>query len=144
MREYLRKYHDIASETIYNDIHGFITNQKIHQEASKAFYLGLTFQYRGYHAKPCLEKQQAYKNAIAYYNRAMELNSEEGVTYNNRGECWFHLAEWDKVGADLLIAQDMGANIVTAFHRDYKGGVKEFEEKTGIQMPKPVTILLGY
>ena len=144
MQEYLRKYHAISSETIYNDIHGFITNQKIHQEASKAFYLGLTFQYRGYHAKPGPEKDQAYKEAIAYYNRAIELNSEEVAAYGNRGECWLHLEEWDKAGADLLIAQDMGANIVTAFHRDYKNGVKEFEEKTGIHMPKPVTVLLGY
>lgn len=73
-----------------------------------------------------------------------QLNSEEVAAYGNRGECWLHLEEWEQAGEDLLIAQDMGANIVGAFHRDYKGGVKEFEEKTGIQMPNPVTTLLGY
>ena len=144
MQKYLRKYHDISSETIYNDIHGFITNQNIHQRASKAFYLGLTFQYKGYHTEPSAEKQQAYKDAIAYYNQVIELNSEDEAAYNNRGECWLHLKEWDKARKDLTIAQDMGSDIVAAFHWDYKGGVEEFKEKTGIQMPKHITVLLGY
>ena len=30
---YLRKYHDISTETIYNDLHGFITNQHFHESA---------------------------------------------------------------------------------------------------------------
>ena len=144
MQKYLRKYHDISSETIYNDIHGFITNQNIHQRASKALYLGLTFQYRGYHTEPGAEKQQAYKDAIAHYDRAIELDSEERYSYNNRGECWLHLEVWDKARKDLTIAQDMGADIVAAFHKDYKGGIKEFEEKTGIKLPKWITVLLGY
>ena len=143
MQEYLRKYHDISAETIYNDIHGFIKNQEVHEEASKAFYLGVTFQYRGYHEKPGPEKQQAYKDAIAYYDRAIELNSEDRAAYHNRGECWLHLEEWDKAVKDLLIAHDMGANIHIAFHRDYKGSAKEFKKKTGIQIPKGFYTLLG-
>ena len=143
MQKYLRKYHAISSETIYNDIHGFITNQNIHQKASKELYLGLTFQYRGYHAKPGPEKQQAYKDAIAYYDRVIELNSEEPAAYNNRGECWLHLKEWDKARKDLTIAQDMGSDIIAGFRRDYKRGVEEFKEKTDIQMPKHITVLLG-
>ena len=141
--EFLRKYHDISAEKIYNDIHGFITNQNIHQKASKAFYLGLTFQYRGYHAKPGTEKQQAYKDAIGHYDRAIELDSEERAAYNNRGECWLHLEEWDKARKDLTRAQDMGSDIVAAFHYDYKGSIEEFEEKTGIKSPKWIAVLLG-
>ena len=143
MQKYLRKYHDISAETIYNDLQGFIKNQKVHHEASKAFYLGVTFQYRGYHEKPGPEKQQVYKDAIAYYDRAIELNSEDRAAYHNRGECWLHLEEWDKAVKDLLIAQDMGANIHIAFYRDYKGSAKEFKEKTGIQIPKILYSLLG-
>ena len=143
MQKYLRKYHAISSETIYNDIHGFITNQNIHQNASKAFYLGLTFQYRGYHAKPGTEKQQAYKDAIAYYDRAIELNSEDNAVYNNLGECWLHLEDWKEAAKNLTIAQDMGSDIVAAFHYDYKGSIEEFEEKTGIKLPKWIAVLLG-
>ena len=144
MQQRLRKYHGISSETIYNDLHGFIKKQNTHQGASKEFYLGFTFQYRGYHAKPGPEKQQAYKDAISHYNRVIELNSEETLAYSNRGECWLHLEEWIKARTDLTIAQDMGLDIAASFHNDYKRGIDEFKEKTGIQMPKHITVLLGY
>ena len=36
--DHLRKYHGISTETIYNDLHGFIKNQGIHQSAYTAFY----------------------------------------------------------------------------------------------------------
>lgn len=38
MLEYLRKHHGISTRTIYNDLHGFIRNQSIHQETYIAFY----------------------------------------------------------------------------------------------------------
>ena len=38
MLEYLRTAHDISTETIYNDIHGFIRYQNDHLEAYVAFY----------------------------------------------------------------------------------------------------------
>ena len=141
--KYLRKHHGIFTETIYNDIHGFITNQNIQRNAYIQFYLGLTLQYRGYHAEPGEEKQQAYKDAISHYNQVIELNSEISDAYGNRGECWLHLKNWDKAKEDFTIVQDMGYDIVDAFRNDYKGGVEEFEEKTGIEMPKDIAVLLG-
>ena len=66
------------------------------------------------------------------------------TAYGNRGECWLHLEEWVKARKDLTIAQDMGADIVAAFHNDYKGGPEEFKEKTGIEMPRHITVLFGY
>ena len=38
MLEHLRTEYDISTETIYNDIHGFITYQESHLEAYVAFY----------------------------------------------------------------------------------------------------------
>ena len=143
--EFLRKYHNISAETIYNDLHGFIENQKIHHTANKEFYLGLTFQYRGYNGdKNDPERRKAYREAIKHYSRSIELDSENAAAYNNRGECWLHLEEWEKAWGDLMIAQDMGSENAAAFHRDYKRGPEEFQEKTGIQMPKPITVLLGH
>ena len=75
--KYLRKHHGIFTETIYNDIHGFIRNQNIQRNAYVQFYLGLTFQYKGYHAEPGAEKQQAYRDAISHYDQAIELNPED-------------------------------------------------------------------
>ena len=142
--EFLRKYHNISAETIYNDIHGFIINQKIHHTTNKEFYIGVTFQRKADDAKTDSEKQDAYKQAITHYSRSIELNSEYASVYYNRGQCRLHLEEWEKAGKDLTIAQDMGIDIAAAFHRDYKRGPEEFQEKTGIQMPKPITVLLGH
>ena len=63
--KYLDKFHGISAETIYNDIHGFITNQNIQQNTIIQFYLGLTLQYRGYQAERGSEKQKAYNNTFA-------------------------------------------------------------------------------
>ena len=139
----MRKHHGIFTETIYNDIHGFIRNQNIQRNAYVQFCLGFTFQFKGYHAASGAEKQQAYKDAISHYDQAIDLDPELSIAYGNRAECWVHLKNWDKAKEDFTIVQDMGYDIVDAFSYDYKGGVKEFEQKTGIPMPKDITRLLG-
>lgn len=44
---YLDKHHGISTETIYNDLHGFIRNQNMHQSACIEFYVGSTQQPAG-------------------------------------------------------------------------------------------------
>lgn len=44
---YLDKHHGISTETIYNDLHGFIRNQDIHQIACIEFYVGSMQQPTG-------------------------------------------------------------------------------------------------
>ena len=104
--KYLRKHHGIFTETIYNDIHGFIRNQNIQRNAYIQFYLGLTLQNRGYHAEPSAEKQQAYKDAISHYDQAIELNPEDYAAYGNRGECWLHLSVSQSVGTNSLLIRN--------------------------------------
>ena len=92
MQKYLRKSHDISSETIYNDLHGFIINQKVHYTANKEFYFGVTFQYRGDKAdKNSPERREAYREAITHYSRSIEQDSEYSSVYYNLGVCWMHL-----------------------------------------------------
>ena len=141
--EYLRKYHNITAETIYNDIHGFIKNEKIHHNYLKDFYIGLTFHYKGHDAETPTEKQKAYKQAISYYDSSIvALSSGAGAVFDNRGECWLHLGEWNKAKKDLTIASEMGVNIINAFRNDYKN-VADFEEKTGLTMPPDIAEMLG-
>ena len=145
MLKYLRKSHDISSKTIYNDLHGFIINQKVHYTANKEFYLGRTFQYRGDNAKKnSPERHEAYQEAITHYSRSIEQDSEYSSVYYNRGVCRMHLEEWDKAWESLQIANDMGVHLPVAFHKDYPGGIEEFKEKTGIEIRYPLTVLLGY
>ena len=140
--KYLRKYHGISAETMYNDIHGFIRNQHIQRNAYVQFNLGLTLQFRGYHAEPGEEKQQAYKDAIEHYNEALELDSEISVAHGNRAECWLHLEEWNNAKRDFITVTDLGYDIVDAFHNDYEN-VEAFEKKTGIKLPPDIAEILG-
>lgn len=39
--DHLRNHHGISTETIYNDLHGFIRNQSFHQRAYMENYMGL-------------------------------------------------------------------------------------------------------
>ena len=71
---YLRKYHGIATHTIYNDVFGYIQNQKKHQGAYTEFYIGLTFQDKG-----------EYKEAIKHYSQTIRINPQDATAYNNRG-----------------------------------------------------------
>ena len=71
---HLRNYHGIFSETIYNDLHGFIKNHDIHESAYTAFYRGLTYQNTG-----------KYDKAIEQYDKSIELNPNYANAYNNRG-----------------------------------------------------------
>ena len=141
--DYLRKYHDISTESIYNDIHGFIRYQNIHQSAYVQFYMGLTFQLRALETKSQAEKQLDYQEALRHYNDAINSNPDIGQAYYNRGECWLHLQEWEKTKDDLTIARDMGVNIVDSFRNAYEDGVKEFEEKRSIVLPPDIAGMLG-
>ena len=139
--KYLRKFHGISTETIYNDIHGFIRNQNIQQNAYIQFNLALTFQFRGYHAEPGPEKQQAYKDAIEHYNQAIDLNPELDVAYGNRAECWLHLEKWGEARMDFSTAQNLGYDIRSAFRNDYEN-ITDFEGRTGTKLPKYIVNML--
>ena len=47
IRDYLRKYHNISTKTIYNDLQGFIKNRSTHKSAYTEFSKGLACQVRG-------------------------------------------------------------------------------------------------
>ncbi len=100
---YLGKYHDISTETIYNDLHGFITNQQFHESAYLEFHRGLTSQIRGYEAEISEEKQSAYEKSIVHYSRALKLKPDlpngiinRGVAYLEKGDFDFALADFSK------------------------------------------------
>ena len=88
--EYLRNRHGITAETIYNDVHGFIKYQNIHQSAYVEFYAGLTW-----------EDKKDYLKAIEHYSNAIGLNPELYRAYNNRGTTYLSKAELDRAIEDF-------------------------------------------
>ena len=99
---HLKKYHGISTETIYNDLHGFITNQSIHESAYTEFYRGLTYQLEGDRSEDTEDKQAAYEKSIGHYTRALELKQDLPEVYTNRGNVYRGIGELDKAIADVL------------------------------------------
>ena len=147
MLDHLRKFYSISTESIYNDIHGFIRYRKIHESAYAQAYLGFLVHDRAdKEVSPGEEKRAEYEKAVEYYTEAIHLNPDNpnlGTVYCNRGEARLHLREWEKATEDFAMARDIGKDIVRSFRNDYKGGVKEFEEKTGIEIPPALAGILG-
>ena len=90
IRDYLRKYHSISTQTIYNDLHGFIITQTIHQSPYTEFYRGLSYQ-----------DNKDYDNAIQFYKAAIKLNSNFPEAYNNRGLAYFNKDDYERAIADF-------------------------------------------
>ena len=72
--DYLSKHFNIKTETIYNDIQGFIRNQHNHSTAEVEFYRGNTNAASGDH-----------REAIVSYDKAIKLNPQLAAAYYNRG-----------------------------------------------------------
>lgn len=102
---YLRKYHGIARHTIYNDILGYIQNQKKHQGTYTEFYIGLTFQEKG-----------EYEEAIKHYDQAIRINSQFAEAYNNRGNAKDLLGRHEEAIADYDEAIRINPQIAQAYY----------------------------
>ena len=139
--EHLRKYHTVSTETIYNDIYGFIRNQSIHRNAFTEFYRGFAHQDRGGKATTRAEKQKEYKKSIEHYDKAIELNSELNLAYSNRGEALLHFRKWKEAKADLITAKGMGVDIIDSFRNDYKS-VQDFKDRNGFELPADIAEML--
>ena len=71
----------------------------------------------------------------------LRLRPNDAGAYNYRGRAWLHLGEWEKAKKDLIIAKDMGENIVASFHDDYES-VADFEEENDVQLPEDIAAML--
>ena len=91
--EFLRSNHGISTETIYNDLHGFIRHQGIHQSAYTEFYKGFTLANKANH-----------QQAVEHYTKAITLNSQMAGAHNNRGNAYYDLGDYRAAIADYDIA----------------------------------------
>ncbi len=100
MLEYLRNSHSISTETIYNDLHGFIKNRGIHESAYTEFHRGNTCQNRADSLESSEKKQEWYNRAIIHYTEALKLKPDLWIGYNNRGNTYLRKGEFDRAIQD--------------------------------------------
>ncbi len=104
--DYLSKYFNINTETIYNDIQGFISNQHNHSTAEIEFYRGNENANLG-----------KYKEAIENYDKAIELNPKYADAYNNRGNAKLHSGKNEEAIEDYNKAIELDPQYDTYYNR---------------------------
>ena len=112
---YLRTHHDISTETIYNDLPGFIENRGLHKNAYTEFYKGYTSQDRADSAKTEAERQKCYNDAITHYTEAIALNPEHSGAYNNRGNAYRITGDFAAAIANFNEAIELNPELTEAY-----------------------------
>ncbi len=125
MLQHLRKYHSISTESIYNDLHGFIRNQDIHGDAYTYFYKGFACHKRADEATTVDQKPGEYERAIEHYTRAIELKSDLTEAYMNRGIVYAEKGDFDRAIEDY----DMAIKLKTDYAEYYYGRGLAYNEK---------------
>lgn len=117
--DYLRKYHGITTNTIYNDLFGYIQNQEKHQPAYVEFFIGLTSSMRG-----------DYEKAIEHYDKVIGLSPHIAGTYNNRGIAKGKLGRHGEAIADFNKAISLNPQDISAYNNRgiTEGKLKKYEE----------------
>ena len=112
----LRKYHDISTETIYNDLYGYIRHQDIHGGAYTQFYRGFASLKRGDEATTSKEKQEWYEEAVNHYTQSIELDPNQITAYNNRGLAHTELRDYNSAINDFHRAIEINPNYADAYN----------------------------
>ena len=102
--DYLRQYCGIDSETIYNDIQGFIENQENYPDAEVEFYLGVT-----------RHDENLFSEAMEHYNEAIKLKPQFAEAYFNRAVANADLEKLEKAIGDYNQAIELRPKFVKAY-----------------------------
>ena len=96
---HLRKIHNIHTDTIYNDLIGFVANEKNYETSAVLFHQGVASLKKG-----------KYEEAIQKYDEAIELNPNHEEFYTNRGIAKNFLGQYQEAIADYDKAIDLNPN----------------------------------
>ena len=136
--EYLHRNHGISTETIYNDLYGFIQHQDIHHEAYAELYRGVT-----------LANQRNYEQAIQHYNNALNLNPRMATVYSHRGDAHYDLGEYDSAVSDYEQALSFDPENDAVHHNlglayvgrgDYHRAIRHYDQALELN-PTPYSLL---
>ena len=100
MLKYLKKEFNVSPETIYPDLHGFVSSQETRWEVYEQISKGNDHLESGLEAKVPKEVSESYQKAIQHFTDAIDnsMQLEEGVAsaYEGRGSAYLSIGELDK------------------------------------------------
>ena len=137
--DHLQKIHNIYADTIYNDLIGFIANEKNYETASVSLSKGVALHYKNEYEEAiekydeaielnpffveaynsrglAKEKLGRYQEAIADYNKVIELNPNHAIAYSNRGDGKYYLEQHQEAIADYDKAIELDPDDAIAYN----------------------------
>ena len=123
--DYLQDGHGISTETIYNDLLGFIRSREIHREASEHFSAAISHI-----------ANRDYPDAIVECNRALDLNPQMAAAYHVRGIAHRNSGDVENAIADFSRTIELVPGYVAAFinrgvtyydQGDYDRAIKDYD-----------------
>ena len=117
---YLRKHHGIYTQTIYNDLQGYIKHQKIHHKAYREYGRGQLWRRNNpgrivsVNGKAINEDGPFY-TAIKYYDRAIELCPDFVEAYYARAQVYRRIDDFDKAIKDFTSVIELDPDYASAY-----------------------------
>ena len=135
--DHIEKYHYISANRVYDDLHGLIRIQKLHEHAYIEYFKGVT-----YHVK------NQDSEAIKHYTKAIELHHGHVEAHNNRGVAYHHQGDHDSAIADCTRAIELDRSYAYAYHNrglayggkgEYSLAITDFTEAIELNRNDPDT-----
>ena len=124
--EYLQRHHGISTETIYNDLYGFIQHQDVHQPAYYELYAGIT-----------LANREQHDAAIEHYSNALDINPRMATAFSHRGDAYYDCDEYESAIADYEQALSFDPQNDAVYHNlglayagmgDYRQAIEFYDQ----------------
>lgn len=115
MLDYLQKGHGIATETVYNDLHGFIRSKAIHRQA-----------FECYNAALARRNDKEYQAAIELCGQALNLNPRMSAALFVRGTTYLEIQELDSAIEDFNRVLELNSDHLDTY---YSRGIAYYEKE---------------
>ena len=117
---YLRKYHGIYMQTIYNDLQGYIKHQEIHHKAYSEYGRGQLSRRNNPGRIVSVNGQAVNDNAPAYtaierYSEAIKLYPDFAEAYYARAQDYLWIDDFDKAIKDYTSVIEIDPDYASAY-----------------------------
>ena len=94
---HLKKFQDISTQSIYNDLHGYIRHETLSSSSEAIIPLVLADNAKDLAEanSSAEERKELFKDAISGYTEAIQYSFYDETTYVKQAQCYVHTCEYD-------------------------------------------------